>query len=184
MAVKIPMLLSLVPHPDTPCDAVRAVTVDIVRSGARISLTYAVQGEIGRIVLPPRGPLAQTDELWKHTCFEAFFRVDDAYGEVNLSPSNRWAAYAFDGYRSGMRPWDEVQLRQFADRRSDAAVYDLAADLTVTGFGADQAWSVGLSAVIELTDGRRCYWALRHPAGKPDFHHPDAFAFSLPPESR
>jgi len=38
---------------------------------------------------------------------------------------------------------------------------------------------VGLSAVIETTDGRIAYFALRHPEGKPDFHHDDAFALRL-----
>jgi hypothetical protein len=35
---------------------------------------------------------------------------------------------------------------------------------------------IGLSAVIEASDGLS-YWALRHPADKPDFH--DAAGFSL-----
>jgi hypothetical protein len=41
-------------------------------------------------------------------------------------------------------------------------------------------WEVGLSAVIEAADGALSYWALRHPAGRPDFHHPDCFALDLP----
>ena len=36
-------------------------------------------------------------------------------------------------------------------------------------------------AVIEAVDGSVSYWALAHPAGKPDFHHPDGFALQLPP---
>jgi len=36
-----------------------------------------------------------------------------------------------------------------------------------------------LSAVIEATDGSLSYWALEHPADKPDFHHPDSFALEL-----
>ena len=35
-------------------------------------------------------------------------------------------------------------------------------------------------AVIEENDGRLSYWALRHAPGKPDFHHPEAFALELP----
>jgi hypothetical protein len=38
---------------------------------------------------------------------------------------------------------------------------------------------LGLSAVIEAADGSLCYWALRHPPGKPDFHHVDAFDLQL-----
>ena len=38
---------------------------------------------------------------------------------------------------------------------------------------------LALSAVIEHLDGRISYWALRHPPGKPDFHHPQGFALEL-----
>jgi hypothetical protein len=36
-----------------------------------------------------------------------------------------------------------------------------------------------LTAVVEDAHGRRSYWALRHPAGGPDFHHRDGFALVL-----
>lgn len=39
--------------------------------------------------------------------------------------------------------------------------------------------SLALAAVVEDEDGALSYWALRHPPGKPDFHHPDAFALQL-----
>ena len=39
---------------------------------------------------------------------------------------------------------------------------------------------VGLSVVIEDTDGTKSYWALAHPPGAPDFHHPTCFAATLP----
>ena len=39
---------------------------------------------------------------------------------------------------------------------------------------------IALSAVIEEVDGTKSYWALRHPPGAPDFHHPDCFALELP----
>jgi hypothetical protein len=38
---------------------------------------------------------------------------------------------------------------------------------------------LGISAVIEELDGGLSYWALRHAPGKPDFHHPQAFALEL-----
>jgi hypothetical protein len=38
---------------------------------------------------------------------------------------------------------------------------------------------LGLSAVIEEERGMLSYWALKHPTGRPDFHHPDAFALEL-----
>jgi hypothetical protein len=36
-----------------------------------------------------------------------------------------------------------------------------------------------VSAVVETLDGALSYWALRHPPGKPDFHHADSFALEL-----
>ena len=34
---------------------------------------------------------------------------------------------------------------------------------------------VALAAVLEGSDGVLSYWALRHPAASPDFHHPESF---------
>jgi hypothetical protein len=33
--------------------------------------------------------------------------------------------------------------------------------------------------VIEEGDGVLSYWALRHPAARPDFHHPEGFALEI-----
>ena len=43
------------------------------------------------------------------------------------------------------------------------------------------ALRLGASAVIETADGALSYWALAHPAGRPDFHHADGFALDLAP---
>jgi len=46
---------------------------------------------------------------------------------------------------------------------------------------ADQSFELGLSAVIEETDGNKSYWALAHPAdAPPDFHDPTCFLAHLP----
>src|SRR3546814_3736372 len=41
------------------------------------------------------------------------------------------------------------------------------------GIFPDNGAKLALSAVIEELDGTKSYWALAHPPGKPDFHHPD-----------
>ena len=43
----------------------------------------------------------------------------------------------------------------------------------------DEPWQLALTAVIEETSGVKSYWALRHPPGKPDFHHADGFVVEL-----
>jgi hypothetical protein len=45
----------------------------------------------------------------------------------------------------------------------------------------DAPWRLGLSALIEDKNGRKSYWALAHPPGKPDFHHGDCFAHEFSP---
>jgi hypothetical protein len=45
-------------------------------------------------------------------------------------------------------------------------------------------WHLGLSAVIEDTNGGKSYWALTHPPGGPDFHHSDCFTHEFFPGLR
>ena len=174
------MRLSLFPHIDTPCAAVSAITVEAARAGTILRLHYIVEGDFEKVVLPRRGARLRSENLWKQSCFEAFVSAGPGYGEINLSPSNRWAASRFDGYRTGMAFREGVELLNLTDRRVPG-LYELTAEVDLADLPLNRDWSVGLSAVIELADGRRCFWALRHALGPPDFHHPDTFALNLPP---
>ncbi len=172
-------------HPDFRCDAVAEIAVEVARPGpGLLRLRYLVTGDIGGLSLPPETVPARADGLWRHTCFEAFLRAvpGKAYHEFNFAPSRRWAAYRFDGYRSGMRPAEESGAPQIEVDRRDGA-FELRAALALDGLAAlpgDAVWQLGLSAVIEEAGGRISYWALAHPPGKPDFHHSDCFALDLP----
>lgn len=46
-------------------------------------------------------------------------------------------------------------------------------------FAAGARWALGLSAVIEQSDGALSYWALAHPRPQPDFHHRGGWAARL-----
>jgi len=175
---------TLVRHPASPCDAVTAITVDASRRGPTLDLRYAVTGAVAGVRWPARTDGTRADELWKHTCFEAFVRSSGAaaYCEFNLSPSTAWAAYGFSGHRAGMRPL-QISSPRIAVQ-NDGARFELRAELDLGGvsdLATDSAWDMALSAVIEETNGRISYWALAHPPGRPDFHHPDCFALRLPP---
>jgi hypothetical protein len=173
------MRLSLRPHPDTPCRAVTSLEAEVVRSGGELSLAYTLTGAIADLILPPPSAPARTDELWRHTCFEAFVGPagEAGYVEVNLAPSTEWAAYRFSGYREGMSPAD-VTPPHIEVRRDDVQLV-LTASLALRDLLADAPWRLGLSAVIETADGARSYWALAHPPGKPDFHHAAGFAMTV-----
>lgn len=174
------MTLSLTCHPATPCEAVSNILVEARRAGGRIELCYRLEGDRGALLLPARREdCGRRDELWKTTCFEAFVRPPDAPGylELNLSPSGDWAAYAFTGYREGMAPaLDVTPEPPVFDNVPGGAELTTAVSLFTLPPGL---WHVSLTAVIEEIGGRTSYWALRHPPGKPDFHHADGFVLEL-----
>jgi hypothetical protein len=172
-------------HPDSHCAAATRIDVDVTRQRAgSLVLSYVVTGKIGDLRLPPVTASARADELWRHTCFEAFVRASpgEAYYEFNFAPSTQWAAYRFDGYRSGMRVAAEIAAPQI-EVQSAAGRYTLQAALELDALPSlprNVGWRLGLAAVIEETNGNKSYWALAHPPGKPDFHHADGFAYDLP----
>jgi hypothetical protein len=180
----MPQLLK--PHPDSPCRAVRQIEVDVVRPQPdALLLSYRVTGTISDILIPPVMASARRDDLWHHTCFEAFVRApsEAGYCEFNFSPSTQWAAYQFGGYRSGRRATEGIDTPQI-EVQSEPQSFILRASLDLRGLPdlvREASWQVGLSAVIEDAGGGMSYWALAHRPGKPDFHHADCFALELAP---
>jgi len=174
-------------HPETPAQRTFSIDVEAAISEYRqLVLQYELRGDIAGVTVPPPGRYAERrDGLWQTTCFEAFARAgDDRYVELNLSPSTAWAAYTFDSYRS--EPKLPVVDAPPIDVDLEADLLHLTAAVDLSGIdlleGRD-AWMINLTAVIEETDGTKSYWALNHPPGKPDFHHPDCFALELPAAS-
>jgi hypothetical protein len=132
--------------------------------------------------IPPPRPPAKADGLWQHTCFEAFISVKGelAYRELNFSPSGEWAVYHFRGYRDRLPFAEEEAAPEILMRRvENGLVLDVSARLPPRL--TLQPLQLGLSAVIEDDCGKLSYWALKHPSGKPDFHHPDAFVLEIAP---
>jgi hypothetical protein len=171
------MRLALKPHPDTPSRAIRALEVEVhAPSAGQVRLRYEARGEMALLLLPAAADPVRSDDLWKHTCFEAFARPAAAsgYDEFNFSPSTEWAVYRFLTYRGGRETPDVLAPRVEGAIEGDAYVLHAAFDLPGEG-----PWRVGLCAVIEDIDGAKSYWALAHPPGKPDFHHHDSFALTL-----
>ena len=159
-----------------------------------LELAWCLRGDMARLLIPePRGqqridPADCTDGLWEHTCFEAFVAIagDAAYREFNFSPSEQWASYAFSDTRQRDQALirfsaPQISARLFAGRLEIEATI-AAADLPPTAAGA--TLQIAIAAVVEAADtidGCHSYWALRHPAALPDFHHRDGFALELPP---
>jgi len=180
----------LVAHPSTPSPGVE-ISAAARRAGpGLLDFEWSIEGAIGGLRLPEPGEPHAADDLWRHTCVEAFVRRagESSYLELNLAPSRAFAVYGFRSYRTR----DESAARTRTDpgaptrievRRESARIL-LSARLDVAAVLGDPVAAVGplevgLSAVIETMDGRIAYFALRHPEGKPDFHHDRAFALRL-----
>lgn len=186
MTSSFPLAVVLACHPATPTPVVQGIQVrlDWARGGA-IALTFTLEGELARMrTSAPRAP-SRTDRLWEHTCFEAFVVVANgpAYYEFNFAPSGEWAAYAFRDYRKGV-PLEQEELCPGINVRRAGGELELRALLHLNRLALIEPHArlrLALSAVIEDAHGGLSYWALKHPSGQPDFHHPDAFALVLEP---
>ena len=183
--------LTLQAHPCTPAPMIRSLDVDLARSqNGGFRLVYRLFGDMARILIPSPQPTdepdARCDGLWEHTCFEAFFARagETAYREFNFSPSGKWAAYDFSAYRKPAGAPAAMMTPQIVRRLSEGRLeleVLLAHDALPNGM-PDVSLEIGLSAVVESTDtqdGARSYWALAHPAERPDFHHRDGFHLRL-----
>jgi hypothetical protein len=174
-------------HPDSRSRSVTAIAVEVKRANAStIELHYVTEGDIGGVVIPPRAAESRhVDELWKHTCFEVFLRdpAGTGYAEFNFSPSTEYAAYGFSGYREGMSTQNGA--KPDVSSTSGGRRLELRASIPmsrVEHINPEGPLRLGISAIIEETDGSKSYWALAHPQGKADFHHIDSFALALPAE--
>jgi hypothetical protein len=175
-------------HQSTRTEMVRAIRVLVRRTqSAELQMTFRLDGDIRRIQIPSPGVARIGAELWRHTCFEAFIAMEGipAYHELNFAPSGEWCVYRLSGYRDGGPLTDETMRPHIALRSTDSRL-ELDAIVRLDSLSSVHPRAVlriGLSAVIEADDGLS-YWALRHPADKPDFHNADGFALVLEPPAQ
>ena len=188
--------LTLACHPDTPVAVARGVRVHLTRNLSGIlDVSYAIEGDLRGLRVPSAQALAESprrgprvaSRLWEHTCCEMFVACTGlpGYHEFNFSPSGEWALHAFERYRE-TRPPAAVHARRLDPRltvRSAPAKLEIDVSIRLNGLSpayAGASLSIALAAVLEETDGALSYWALRHPPGRPDFHHADGYRLTLP----
>lgn len=178
-----PVRRDLTPHPATPGGAASGLSASVALAcNGASSFVYRLRGDLDAIAIPAPREAARTDGLWKATCFEAFVRTGgEAYCEFNFSPSGEWAAYRFERYRAGMKEAVGIERIEIECRRRGRSLElrALVDPVWLRSLLPDGPILVALSAIIEERSGRKSYWALRHPTGKPDFHHPDCFTLEI-----
>jgi len=173
-------LLPLVPHPSAPAPSGVVVSVALeVCPDDCWRLDYRICDPLALIRWPPAALPGPADGLWQHTCCEAFVAEPDSgtYTEFNFSPAGQWARYRFVAYRvradQGQPTWRPM-IECAQDGSETTVTVQIASPVSPA-----RALQVGISCVIEALDGTLSYWALKHPAARPDFHHRDGFALML-----
>lgn len=174
-------------HPDTPCTAVESIESFLRwHKGPVLTVTYVLNGVVDQLRIPPDPLARRVDDLWQHTCFELFIgaKNDAEYYEFNFSPGGEWRAYSFRDYRDG-GPCNDDEIEPKITVQRGSASLELSAVIRLNhflGIQPDVCLCIGLSSVIEDLNGALSYWALKHPPGKPDFHHSDNFALEFEPK--
>jgi len=173
------MMPALSSHPDhlpATVSSVEAAVIGLTDHWLRVRWRVDNSSDV---VLPPFAGKKRADGLWQETCFELFLRSpgDAGYVELNLSPSEQWAAYDFVGYRSGMAERDMPRAPDCTVRAGgNMLIFD--ASIPLAGL-PPLPWELGISAVIIEDDGTKSLWALRHGGGPADFHAAACFAAKL-----
>lgn len=172
----------LIPYPAGSLPKID-ISGEIIRSGNKFFMRFEVNGEIDRILLPAKSSTpSRTDDLWQATCFEFFIATPNQpeYWEFNMSPSGDWNVYKMDAYRRvGFREETAFTQLPFVLRETDNRLsLDISVDLSPI-LQPQQTVQVGITAIIQSTDGNESYWALAHPGTQADFHLRNSFILSV-----
>jgi hypothetical protein len=178
-------MLQLYPFQESPSTRLLTFTGSVVRINSNdLEFEFNISGatELVQLTPPTQNPSslrARKDDLWKHTCFEAFFSEDrkdsSPYYEMNCATNGDWNAYILDSYRQGLRPAAlSANLLDF-----QATTGKLHLKIRIRGEDLSRIKHLSLAAVIEFSDSSKSYFAPKHAGTVADFHLKESFTISL-----
>ena len=170
----------LKPHPMHPPLSVSSVEVKLRADDPNwLRIRWRIE-EAQDVFLPKIAGKKRADGLWQSTCFEVFMQPvgGEPYCEWNFSPSRKWNAYDFQGYRDGMA---EREIAALPDGQLHAGSKLLIFDAAIPKAAIPPGeLNIGITAVVEEKGGTKSYWSLVHPHDdRADFHDPACFALAL-----
>lgn len=169
----------LISFNSTPLSEALQISAKSLRVNSQtIELEFHLEGQLESILWPEFTPLpaARKNDLWKTTCFEAFFstssELSTPYFEINCSPRGDWNAYTFESYRQGMNLAQSIEVKLL---KREIHSHQAHFVLQICGSLPESPLLTSLTSVIQFTDGTTSYWALEHEPGKADFHKKNTF---------
>lgn len=173
--------LDLHPHSPGQGGGMRRVAAMARLTGdSCLMLEYRLEWNAGFLRLPVVPAGGRHNNLWHHTCLEAFLQAmgQTGYHELNFSPAGAWAAYRFSGFREGMA---DLPLSRPPMLRIDQGPEHFYMECQLPPEALPgEALRIGLTAILEDSDGSLHFWALHHPAPRPEFHAQSGFVLQLP----
>ncbi len=175
-----PISTRLICHPACPCPILERLEVSAsLEADGGLLLHYQLFGETDQLAISAPKIPGPADNLWQHTCCEAFIVGDGlAYREFNFSPSGQWAVYQFSAYRERTADFAPAEPPTVSFEQGRDAC-QLTACIPASLLPPDDCLHLGLTAVVEGRDGRKHYWAIVHAAAQPDFHLRQSLTLTL-----
>lgn len=155
------------------------LTGNVAIADGILRIEYGLSGPNCQAVIPPPSANpARRLQLWRHTCFELLLGPlhQPCYWELNAAPAGHWNILAFTNYRRGLTEEPRIGARVTTCRHPGR--FSLCCTLPVASLECPGPYRLAPAAIIRLADGRRTFWAVRHPDEAPDFHHPLSFALT------
>ena len=178
--VMVRQVCPLIPFDVDHCPAVLAMAEFVWKENAPLELSFSLSPKLTESSIDclslnscKTNPSAQRlDNLWSHTCFEAFLACpgEKGYWEMNVSPNGDWNLYQFSDYRTGgmADPLAEAPEVSFSmDRLGCLCTIQI---LLKPWWQHTEIPEISLTMVLEDQSGSLSYWALTHPGDRPDFH--------------
>ncbi|MNL15319.1 hypothetical protein D3C87_1363000 [compost metagenome] len=176
-------MFQLSPFQNTPQTDALKISADLLRvTASEVVVTFEITGKTDLIQWPSELPLIaeRRDSLWEHTCLEAFLspslEKSAPYVEVNCAPHGHWNCYQLSSYRHGLTPLAEGKVTLQSREQIPNGVKFV---ILTKGLPWSGPLHVGLTAVIEMTNGEMSYWALSHAEKEADFHSKKSFTLSI-----
>ncbi|NJL63137.1 MAG: DOMON-like domain-containing protein [Methylacidiphilales bacterium] len=158
------------------------ITGNLARNENLLIISFALTGNITEVEIPsPSDNPTRKNQLWEQTCFEFFIGIKNSprYWEFNLSPTEDWNLYSFDGYRQGMQEETAFSTLPFSIYQSDDC-FAIALDFDLSKIiPNEQVLDVAIASVIQSKNNQITYWALTHCAEEADFHQRSSFILDL-----
>ena len=157
----------------TSTDIALFAAVDKVDSGLLLQYRLKdLQKQVLKSSFQPNAVMQRSHELWKTTCFEAFWAAvaEEKYWELNLSANKQYNIYSFQSYRTPQPPKEDLQ---FSVVKMQQEKNTLRA--WIEGPFPAKPLVFNLCAVLKLQvlperEAETLFMSNQHTGIKPDFH--------------